>query len=286
MPETKVLEVDEEEEEEIEEDLDEGGEEEEDLEDDSEDGGESSSGSPFGVWSPQTVGEKRLKVLLYGVSGVGKTTFAASFPKPLFLDLESGMMSTLRVGEVMRYPSDPNRDITSYSQVKEFYNLVRKDCNPQYQTIVIDSVNELQVLVAQNVVAKYDRVKRQYDDQLTLADYQKANSDVVKVVRAFIKLPFNVVFTATSTRMEPGEDGVMLTPKLVGKVVGPTLEKLMDLIGYCYAKPTKDGGSEHYASFHITPRYLAKDRLGIVSRDIPNTYEALIGSTGGSKHGA
>ena len=30
------------------------------------------------------------KVCVYGPEGVGKTTFGAQFPKPLFLDLERG----------------------------------------------------------------------------------------------------------------------------------------------------------------------------------------------------
>lgn len=235
--------------------------------------------SPFGIWSRDTVTLKRLKVLLYGVSGVGKTSFAATFPSPLFLDLESGMMSTLRIGEVRRYPADWTEDITSFQQVRQFYALVSAAKNPPFQTIVIDSINELQVLVAQYVVDKYKKVTRQYDDLLTIADYQKSNNDLLKVVRAFLKLPYNIVFTATSTRLEPGDDYTMVTPKYKGKEVGPVIEKLMDLIGYCYAKPQKNGTAEHYASFHITDRYLAKDRLGIVSKDIPNNFNALIGST-------
>lgn len=250
-----------------------------DEEDDLEESEMAQKDTRFAVWSKNTVRNKRLKVLLYGVSGVGKTSFAASFPNPFFLDLESGMMSTLRVGDVYRYPFDFDKDVTNYEQVREFYKIVKSAKNPPFETIVIDSLNELQVLVAQNVINKYGKVKRQYDDQLTLADYQKANNDVVKLIRSFLKLPYNVVFTAASTRLEPGEDSVMLTPKLIGKVVGPVMEKLMDLIGYCYAKPTKSGGSEHYASFHITAQYLAKDRLGIVHRDIPNNYQALISST-------
>lgn len=255
-------------------------EDEEELEDDleGEDTVENKSENIFGVWNIETAGVKRLKVLLYGVSGTGKTTMAATFPKPLFLDLESGLRSTLRVGSVLRYPSDPTEDVKEYSQVVEFYKLVKNMKNPPFETIVIDSLNELQVLVTQNVVSRFKRVKRQYDDQLTMADYGKANRDFMKVIRLFLKLPYHIVFTAIASQRDPGDEETQLFPKFVGKQVGPDLQRMMDMIGYCHAKRMKDGRSEHYVSFHITPQYVAKDRMGIVSRDIPNNFDSLVGS--------
>jgi hypothetical protein len=233
--------------------------------------------SPFGVWSKDTVGIKRLKVLLYGVSGTGKTTMAATFPKPLFLDLENGLRSTLRVGSVLRYPADPDKSVKKYEQVVDFFNKVATVKNPQFETIVIDSLNELQKLLADYLVAKHTKVKRQYGDQLTLADYGKTNRDFSKVVRSFLNLPYHIVFTAASTSRSPGDDEVQLMPKFVGAQVGPDIQRMMDMIGYCHAKNI-NGVSQHYVSFHITPQYIAKDRMGIVSRDIPNHFDSLVGS--------
>lgn len=265
----------------VEEDQD--GQEDEYIEEDdgleSEDEASADSENIFGVWSKDTVAVKRLKVLLYGVSGTGKTTMAATFPKPVFLDLESGLRSTLRVGQVLRYPADPNVDITNYEQVVDFYKLVKGMKNPPFETIVIDSLNELQVLVAQHILKKF-KVKRMYDDQLTMQDYGKANRDFMRVVRLFLKLPYHVVFTAIATQREPGDEETQVFPKFVGKQVGPELQRMMDMVGYCHAKQMKDGTSEHYVSFRITPQYVAKDRMGIVQRDIPNNFSALVGATG------
>ena len=44
---------------------------------------------------------KALKVLIYGVEGVGKTTLAAQFPDPLFIDCEGGTDSY----DVARFPA-------------------------------------------------------------------------------------------------------------------------------------------------------------------------------------
>lgn len=238
---------------------------------------ESSDDAAFGVWNKETAGVKRLKVLLYGVAGTGKTTMAATFPKPLFLDLENGLRSTLRVGSVLRYPANPDKSVKSYAEVVDFYRKVVATKNPEFETIVIDSLNELQGLLAQHLVSKFTKVKRQYGDQLTLADYGKTNRDFSKVVRLFLNMPYHIVFTAASTSRNPGDDEVQITPKFVGAQVGPDVQRMMDMIGYCHSK-TINGISQHYVSFHITPQYLAKDRMGIVSRDIPNNFNSLVGS--------
>ena len=34
--------------------------------------------------------DRALKVVAYGSEGIGKTTFAAAFPEPLFIDTEGG----------------------------------------------------------------------------------------------------------------------------------------------------------------------------------------------------
>lgn len=263
---------------ELDEDATEKDEDEGDLEDSEEDEDEE-EGSSFGVWD-SNIATPRMKVLLYGLSGMGKTTMAASFPRPLFLDLEGGMLSTRRVQPVLRYPRNPKESVKSYPQVVDFYNLVAQEKNPQFETIVIDSLNELQLLVTQYVVTKFTGVKRQYNDQMTLADYGKANRDFAKVVRLFLNLPYNVVFTAASTQKDFGEESdVMISPKFVGKQVGPDVQRMMDMIGYCYAKAMPGNTTEHYVSFKMSSKYLAKDRLGITRQDIPNSYDALMSNT-------
>lgn len=238
---------------------------------------ESRENSPFGVWSKETAKAKGLKMLLYGASGAGKTRMAATFPKPLFLDLESGLRTTLAMGPVLRYPSDPNMEITDLAEVKRFYSLVKKAGeNAPFETIVIDSLNELVILVTKNIVSKFKQANRQYDDQLTMADYGKLNRDFLTIVSMFLKLPYNIVLTAVETPREYAEQQVY--PKFPGKQIGPEIQRMMEMIGYCSVVRGKDGKATHQCSFHMSPTYIAKDRMGIAKRDIPNTYQALIGN--------
>lgn len=228
--------------------------------------------SPFGVWSAQTAEKKGLKVLLYGHSGMGKTRMAATFPRPLFLDLEGGMRSTIKVKEVLRYPSNPKEEVHTLDQVKEFYKLVKQTKVPDFDTIVVDTLTELQVLVSKNVLGKYD-ANRQYDDQMTMADYGKANRDFLNIIRLFLKLPYHIVFTAHAIQTDDPEQ--QLFPKFVGKQIGPDLLRVMEMVGYCHVVKGENGGSEYVVSFRSSPRYVAKDRLGVVEKDIPNDFSYL-----------
>src|SRR4249919_3309088 len=152
----------------------------------------------FGTWDDTTVLDKGWKILVYGDSGSGKTYFAGTFPDPLFLDLEDGMRSLLQLKRnIKRYPKNPSQNITTLDEVKNFYQIVKK-MSPEtapFKTIVIDSLNELQILVLDNSI-KTTQTTRIYDDQPTQGDYGKLARDMQTLVRLFIKLPFNIVFIA------------------------------------------------------------------------------------------
>lgn len=226
--------------------------------------------SPFGVYEPEEA--EGLKALLYGPTGSGKTWLASTFPRPLFLDLEKGMLS-VRHRKPLRYPKDPNEKITSLNQVRAFFKLVRNDPNPQYETIVIDSLNELQILVTENVLGTYN-ANRQYDDQMTMADYGKANRVFLTVVRNFLALPYHIVMTAVETPRE--YEGQEVYPKFTGKQIWPELQRMVDQIGYLHVRKGEGGTPEHVVSFMLHPSYVAKDRLRIKERFLPNNFDAIL----------
>jgi len=77
-----------------------------------------------------------IRVLLYGVEGVGKSTFAAGAPAPIFLGLESGTMAL----DVARLP-EPR----SWGEAIEGISLLEREKH-EYKTLVIDPVSWLEPL--------------------------------------------------------------------------------------------------------------------------------------------
>lgn len=77
------------------------------------------------------------RTIVYGSAGVGKTTFAASAPAPIFILTEDGLGDI----EVPAFPL-----ATSYEEVMEALTVLGKE-EHQFKTVVIDSLDWLENLV-------------------------------------------------------------------------------------------------------------------------------------------
>lgn len=74
------------------------------------------------------------KIMIYGLSGVGKSVLASKLSKPLFLDFEGGL------NQINCQRSEQYTDLeTFYSDLKELYYAKERE----YDTLVIDSVDWL-----------------------------------------------------------------------------------------------------------------------------------------------
>lgn len=85
---------------------------------------------------------KAQKVVIYGSEGIGKSTLASQFPKPLFIDVED---STLNM-EVDRLPKP-----TSWQMLLEQLEFVK---TTDYKTLVIDTADWAENLCKEHVMAK------------------------------------------------------------------------------------------------------------------------------------
>ena len=92
------------------------------------------------------------RVVIYGVESVGKSTFAAKFPKPLFLDVENGSNSI----NVLRWELEtkPDRKIELWNELKAAI-IATKD-EPQ-KTIVIDSADRVENIIREAICEQYKK---------------------------------------------------------------------------------------------------------------------------------
>lgn len=86
------------------------------------------------------------RIMLYGVEGIGKTTFAAGAPDPVFICTEDGLGSL----QVDHFPLAKTAD----DVLEAIGSLVTDD--HKFGTIVLDSVDWLDNMIWQDVESKHD----------------------------------------------------------------------------------------------------------------------------------
>lgn len=90
---------------------------------------------------------KPVKVCVYGVEGIGKTTFASQFPEPLFFDLDKGsaQLDVSRVTDITSWP-------LLMSNIKEVYD------NPIIcKTLVIDTADAAERMCIDYICGKCNK---------------------------------------------------------------------------------------------------------------------------------
>ena len=90
---------------------------------------------------------KPIKAVIYGPEGIGKTTFAAQFPDPVFVDVEG---STTRM-DVARTDTP-----TSLAMLLGILTEIR-DHNPGCKTVVVDTADWAERLCIKTVCDKYKK---------------------------------------------------------------------------------------------------------------------------------
>lgn len=81
------------------------------------------------------------RIVLYGMEGIGKSTFATNFPNPIFVQTEDGLSQL----DVARFPLAKTTDAV----VAQLTALVRE--KNDYQTVVVDSLDWLERLIWDDV---------------------------------------------------------------------------------------------------------------------------------------
>jgi phage nucleotide-binding protein len=104
----------------------------------------------------------KLKLLIYGAPGVGKTWLAGSAPKPLLFDFDGGAASLAgRDVDVVERPTT--------SEFQGHVNWLLTEAPDRYQTIILDTLTAAQKLTTAELMGTSDRMTQQlWGDTLTI----------------------------------------------------------------------------------------------------------------------
>ena len=211
------------------------------------------------IQTTDTINEHRLKIVLSGISGSGKTFQAKTLTKnykPIIASMESGLMclTDSSIPYVDLTKDDKGDTIPKHlriNRVMEFYKYVLTDeCKAKYDTLFIDSLTEIGQCLFDALRLKYPDNK---DNLLVYGELGIKQKDLIK---AFRDIPhYNVVITCLSN-IEKDDTGKRYTEfDIIGKTA-KQLPGFMDLV--LYIRINADGTREFVCNG--TDSVVAKDR--------------------------
>lgn len=157
-------------------------------------------------------------ICIYGSSGVGKTTLAASAAEVedmspiLHLNIENGTQS---ISE--RYPDVDVLDVLNFKMLQDAYNELSKTRDLElktcagYKTIILDNLTEGQKTAAEHYCGTTGTSFTEFE-MAQWQDFNKISEMMRRLIRAFRDLPCYVVLVAWEKDMDKGEKTHLWTP--------------------------------------------------------------------------
>lgn len=192
--------------------------------------------------------QRAQKVVIYGPEGIGKSTLAAQFPDPLFIDLENGtsQLDVKRIDSIRYWqnPKNENDESTEPPErglVDSLLAIIRE--GGLCKTLVIDTADAAESLAKRHVCAQHGVNGIEglgYGKGYTYLAEQFAM--LLSTLDIFMKRGYNVVMLAHAkiTKFEqPDELGAYDRFELkLEKKVAPLLKEWSDLLLFCNYKTT------------------------------------------------
>ena len=222
------------------------------------------------------------RVVIYGTEGIGKSTLASQFPKPLFIDTE-GSTSNMDVKRLDKP--------TSWTMLMNQIAFVKANSD-KFKTLVIDTIDWAESLAIESVCAQHG--KRGIEDFGYGNGYTYVREEfgrLLNKLQELVDIGINVVLTAHSQLRkfeQPDEDGAydryeLKLGKKTSSQTAPVVKEWCDLLLFCNyktmvmtseTKKKKATGGKRvmYTTHH--PAWDAKNRHGLPD-ELPMEYAAI-----------
>jgi len=229
------------------------------------------------VTSTKTHSANRLKFLIYGAPGVGKTTLAATLNEPvLVISAEAGLLSLAGhdIDVVDITVDDDGNRIKKEHRLNRLLKVLAWLEEPatreKYKWIFIDSLTEISENLIENLRLVYPDMK----DGLKLwGDYAKKARSMVK---AFRDIPhYNVVFTALEKEDKDENNRRYVKVDMSGKI-GQQLPAFFDEVFWFHVEQISKTETRRLLLTSPRENVIAKDRSGKLELLEPPNLQAIV----------
>lgn len=206
------------------------------------------------IQSTKDFGVDSIKAVVYGASGVGKTSLALTAPKPIIISAEKGLLS-------LADHDLPYIETSSANQIDEAHKYLLKD--KEFQTVIVDTISEISEVLLTNFLIHGDEVIAG-----PLKDarqgYRMMADAMMPMIRKFRDIPNkHVIFIAKLEIKEDEENGIMMyRPMIPGQVIKNQLPFMFDGVWLMDIVKDKDKKDVRVLQTGISRGKVAKDRSG------------------------
>jgi hypothetical protein len=248
-------------------------------------------------------GLQYIRALVFGESGVGKTTSLGTLPqdRTVIAAAERGLLP-LRSKDYHVVLIEGWDDVRTL--IKTFmqpYDLAADSKTPRAATVLaVDSLSELSELCKRNILqdrrvmtkertdGKADRPKGIYDDIMTREDWGLHKTRMRNMVSALNHLPVHTVVTCLSGWTEDQRSGGLhIAPDIGGGGFAAEVPAYFDLVLYMLSQKAEGGTSQRLWQTHNDGQVIAKDASGVLGQfeepDWTRLFKKIIGKDKESK---
>ena len=206
------------------------------------------------IQNTQNISENaNIRMIAYGDSGVGKTVFATGFPKTFVIASEDGLLSA--AGRDVDYVK-----LDSWSEMESIYLYLLKDeSRKKYQTVVIDSLTDLQQRCLTFVLESNGRTLPEQRDWGQMLEVMR------RFLRQMVDLPYNVIFVCLAGTERDELTGIVRERPAISGRLAVEAPAYVDIVMHMTVEQTRKGGEvevNRFGIFQPDARSVAKDRSG------------------------
>ena len=222
------------------------------------------------IKSTKNASDGRLKLLIYGRSGVGKTRLASTIGEPtLVISAEAGHLVLRDFDlDMIDMATDDNNEMLAkekrFDRLLEIYSYIQTEApRKKYKWIYIDSLTE----IAENLLEKLDVNPKFNNPKMMLLKWAEYTKQMNLLTKAFRDIPYyNVVFTAISDESDDKDGNPRpIKPLLKGQKVPDQIGMYFDELLYFGSKTEKEE-EKRYLLTQGTQMIFAKDRSGKLNK--------------------
>jgi len=216
--------------------------------------------------------EEQHIVLLYGKSGVGKSTLVAQIPDVLILLCDPGKAGGFP--DTAKKYNPKVIKIESYAQMLNLIPVLKEKAGKEFKALAVDSVSFLQRVVISHILRMAGTEIPRFDEWNLNAERMR------KILEQLCEVPCHVIFTALDGQVKDEVTGATTGgADLPGKLAG-------EFPRYCSTVARLTVNSSYDTKGKLTANYIytcvgdstwsAKDRTGLIPLSGPTTIESFM----------